>query len=75
MSPVPLRGDGRYRKIGDDRMSVERPVWFGYIEWDYSDPSFPVMKGLREDTPPEIRKRFEEDQKAYEEAYENGILI
>ena len=46
-----------------------------YVEWDYSDPSFPVMIGLREDTPPEIRKRFEEDQKAYEEAYENGILI
>ena len=56
-------------------MGVERPVWFGYVEWDYSDPSFPVMKGLREDTPPEIRKRFEEDQKAYKEAYENGILI
>ncbi|MBQ3736234.1 MAG: hypothetical protein II855_04805 [Candidatus Methanomethylophilaceae archaeon] len=56
-------------------MSIERPVWFSYVEWDYSDPSFPVMIGLREDTPPEIRKRFEEDQRMYAEARENGIIL
>ena len=57
------------------KMSVERPVWFGYVEWDYSDPSFPVMIGLREDTPPEIRKQFKRDQRAYRKAYENGIQL
>ena len=43
-------------------MSMAMPEWFVYVEWDYSDPSFPVMKGLRKDTSPELVKKFEEDQ-------------
>ena len=56
-------------------MSMMRPVWFDYCVWDYSDPSWPVLIGLREDTPPEIRKRYEEDQRAFEEAERQGILL
>lgn len=54
---------------------MERPVWFDYAEWDYSDPSFPVLKGLRKDTPEEIVKAFERDQKRYEEAMRRGICL
>ena len=56
-------------------MTMERPIWFDYVEWDYSDPSFPVMKGLREDTPPEIVKRFKRDQREYKRAREQGIIL
>ncbi len=56
-------------------MSMAEPEWFRYVEWDYSDPSFPVMKGLRKDTPPELVKKFEEDQKAYRRAREQGIIF
>ena len=56
-------------------MTMIEPVWFRYVEWDYSDPMFPVMKGLREDTPPEIRKQFKKDQRAYRKAYEDGIQL
>ena len=56
-------------------MTMMEPVWFRYVEWDYSDPSFPVMIGLRKDTPPEIVKKFEEDQKAYREAEERGEVL
>lgn len=54
---------------------IIEPEWFKYVVWDYSNPSFPVMKGLRKDTPKELIKQFEEDQKEYEEALENGILL
>ena len=56
-------------------MSMAKPEWFDYVEWDYSNPSFPVMKGLRKDTPPELVKRFEEDQRLYEEAERNGEIL
>ena len=56
-------------------MTMAKPVWFDYVEWDYSDPSFPVMKGLRKDTPPEILKVFERDQEAFRKAEEEGILL
>jgi hypothetical protein len=39
-------------------MTEAKPEWFDYAEWDYSDPSFPVFKGLRKDTPPEIVERL-----------------
>ena len=55
-------------------MTMEKPVWFDSVEGDYSDPSFPVMKGLRKDTPPEIAERFEEDQRYYRECEEKGII-
>ncbi len=54
-------------------MTMAKPVWFDYCEWDYSDPSFPVLKGLRKDTPPEIVKAFERDQRMFREAREEGI--
>ena len=56
-------------------MTIARPEWFDYCVWDYSDPSFPVLIGLREDTPPEMRKRFEEDQRAFRRAREQGIIL
>ena len=56
-------------------MTIERPVWFDYCVWDYSDPSFPVLIGLREDTPPEIVREFEKDQKAFREAERRGIEL
>ena len=54
-------------------MSMKMPEWFDYVVWDYSDPSFPVMKGLRKDTPEDIRKKFERDQRAFARAREEGI--
>ena len=56
-------------------MTIARPVWFDYVVWDYSDPSFPVLVGLREDTPPDIAKRFHEDQERFRKAREQGILL
>lgn len=56
-------------------MTMEKPIWFDYVEWDYSDPSFPVMKGLRKDTPKEIVKAFERDQREYRKAMERGICL
>ena len=52
---------------------MARPVWFDYCVWDYTDPSFPVLVGLREDTPEDIRKKFERDQRAFARAREEGI--
>jgi hypothetical protein len=57
------------------KMTMAEPVWFRYTEWDYSDPSFPVMKGLRKDTPPEIVKVFRKDQRAFRKAAEQGIIL
>lgn len=48
-------------------MTMCEPSWFDYIEWDYSDPSFPVFVKLRDDTPEEIRKEYEEFCKWVEE--------
>ncbi len=56
-------------------MTMAKPVWFDYVEWDYTDPSFPVMKGLRKDTPPEIVKVFRKDQRAFRKAAEQGIIL
>ena len=54
-------------------MTMLKPIWFEYCVWDYSDPSWPVLIGLREDTPPEIKKQFKKDQKMFREAREKGI--
>ena len=54
-------------------MTMLKPIWFDYCVWDYSDPSLPVLVGLREDTPPEIKKQFKKDQKMFREARERGI--
>ena len=54
-------------------MTMLKPIWFDYCVWDYSDPSFPVLVGLREDTPPEIKKQFKKDQKMFRKAREKGI--
>ena len=56
-------------------MTMVCPVWFEYCVWDYSDPSYPVLVGLRDDTPPEIRKQYEKDQRAYRKAMEQGICL
>ena len=56
-------------------MTIAEPVWFRYAEWDYSDPSFPVLIGLRKDTPPEIVKQFKRDQRMYAEARRERIEL
>ena len=56
-------------------MSMSEPVWYQYVVWDYSDPSFPVMKGLKKDTPKEIIEKFKEDQKYYKECEEKLIML
>ncbi len=55
-------------------MTIAEPEWFEYVVWDYSDPSFPVMKGLKKGTPKEIVEQFERDQKEYEEDLDNYIV-
>ena len=54
-------------------MTMLKPEWFEYVIWDYSDPMFPVMGGLREDTPPELVKQFKRDQRMFRKAREQGI--
>ena len=54
---------------------MKEPVWFKYVVWDYSDPSFPVMKGLKKDTPKDIIKAFKDDQKELRELEEKHIFI
>ena len=54
-------------------MSMLKPDWFDYVVWDYSDPSFPVMKGLKKNTPKELVEQFKKDQKMYAEARAKGI--
>ena len=54
---------------------MAKPIWFDYAEWDYSDPSFPVLMGLRKDTPKEIAEQYEKDQEFYPECEEKGILL
>ena len=54
-------------------MTIARPIWFDYCVWDYSVPMYPVLIGLRDDTPEDVRKQFEEDQKMFREARERGI--
>lgn len=56
-------------------MTLIKPEWFDYVVWDYSNPSFPVMKGLRKDTPKKLVEQFKKDQKEYQEAYEQGIFL
>jgi len=56
-------------------MTIAKPVWFEYAEWDYSNISYPVLIGLRKDTPPEIVEAFKRDQRMYREAREKGIRL
>ena len=51
---------------------IEKPVWYDYIVWDMSDPSFPQAKGFRKDTPKEILKAYKKDLKAYQKAKEEN---
>ena len=44
-------------------MTMAKPVWFDYIEWDFSEPSFPRNVGFVEGTPQEIIDAYERDQK------------
>lgn len=52
-----------------------QPEWFEYVVWDYSDPSFPVMKGLKKNTPKDIIEKFKKDQKMYEECEKKHIML
>lgn len=53
-------------------MCLIKPVWFDYIEWDYTDKWDPRMKGFREDTPEEIKRQYYRDQKYFEKARRQG---
>ena len=54
-------------------MTMIKPIWFDYLEWDYSDIMYPKMTGFKEGTPEEIKKQYYEDQKMFEEARKKGI--
>ena len=56
-------------------MTMAEPKWFKYVVWDYSDPSFPKMKGLKKDTPKEMVEQFKKDQKEYKKLAEKGIRL
>ena len=56
-------------------MTMAEPVWFKYCVWDYSDPMYPVLVGLRKDTPPGIVEQFERDQESFRKAEEEGIIL
>ena len=56
-------------------MTMSKPVWFDYLVWDYSDPTFPMIVGLREDTPLNIVKQYFEDQEFFRKAEEQGIRL
>lgn len=62
--------------IGVDSRLMEILENMGAEQWRcYSDPSFPVMKCLRKDTPPEILKEFRKDQRAFRKAEKEGVLL
>lgn len=60
-----------YSKSGN--MTMEQPEWMKYAVFDYTDPSYPVLKGLKKNTPKKIVKKFKEDQEMYRKAYDEGI--
>lgn len=43
-------------------MTIKEPRWTRYAEYELVN-GFPVCVGLRKDTPEDIRKEFEQDQK------------
>lgn len=49
-------------------MTINKPVWFEYVVWDYTDKWNPKIKGFKEDTPKEIVEQFKKDQRAYRKA-------
>ncbi len=56
-------------------MSMCKPDWFEYIEWDYSDKMYPKMKGFKEGTPEGIKRHYYEFQKFAEESRRQGYDI
>ena len=51
---------------------IKKPVWYEYVVWDMSDPSFPVAKGFAPDTPKDVLKQYKKDLKAYQKAQEEN---
>jgi hypothetical protein len=45
---------------------ILKPVWYDFLIWDTSDPMFPVAKGFKKGTPPEIIKAYKKDLKDYQ---------
>ena len=45
---------------------IKEPEWYKYLLWDMSDPSFPVAKGFKPDTPKEMIEQYKKDKKEYE---------
>jgi hypothetical protein len=60
---------------GGEEMSMSKPEWFEYIEWDYSDKMYPKMKGFKEGTPEDIKKKYYEFQKFVEKSRREGYDI
>ena len=56
-------------------MTLIRPIWFECIEWDYSDKMYPKMKGFKDGTPEEIKRRYYEFLKYAEESRRQGYDI
>ena len=48
-------------------MKEKKPIWYDYIEWNYSDwdpvTDYPTINGVRKGTPKVIARRFRRDVK------------
>ena len=51
---------------------IDKPVWFDYLVWDFSDPSFPKSIGFEKDTPKEIIEQYEKDKVQYKKEMEEN---
>lgn len=51
---------------------MAKPVWYDYIVWDFSDPSFPKMVGFEKDTPEDIIEQYKKDKKDFEKMQEEN---
>ena len=55
-------------------MTIAEPRWWRYVEYKVVD-GYPVMTGFRKGTPKEIIEEYERDQKFFEEARREGIVL
>lgn len=51
---------------------MEKPIWFEYLVWDYTDESFPVPKGFRKDTPSDVIEAYKKAKMELEQMQEEN---
>ena len=39
------------------------PEWYKYVVWGYDEDNNPYIKGVRKDTPEELKRQFKQDMK------------